>query len=122
MATIRWGGHLDINGVMADGQTASFNRPSELKNWGYPEPPRQPIASWAAELATFQAACTNGAYEGAVASAITNWVLVSNADVPGGALAGLQRYLTATYPRQDNAPNTGLPPCFNTAAGQTWRA
>jgi len=112
--TIQWGG--------ASGQTVTFNRPQELKSFGYPEPPRQPIASWAAELATFQAACNAGAYEGAIASALANWVLVSNADVPGGALAGLQRYLGVTYPLNLNAANTGLPPCFNTASGQAWRA
>jgi len=112
--TIEWGGR--------GGQTVVINRPQELSTFGHPQPPRQPIASWAAELAAFQAACTNGVYEGATEFAIRNWLLVSNADVPGGALAGLQQYLGIKFPRQDNAPNTGLPPCFNTAPGQVWRA
>lgn len=112
--TIQWGG--------AGGQTATFNLPKELAAFGYPQPPRQAIASWAAELATFQAMCSGSQFKEATDFAIANWVLVSNADVPGGALAGLQKYLRDTYPRNDNAPNTGLPPCFNGASGQTWRA
>ena len=109
--TISWGS-----------QSATFNLPKELATFGHPQPPRQQIASWAAELAAFQALCTGSQFREATEFALANCVLVSNADVPGGSLTALQTYLRNTFPLQNSATLTGLPPCFNTASGQTWRA
>lgn len=120
MPTITWGGS---GGYV--GYTVTFNHPSALKNWGYPEPPRQPIASWPTELAQFQAACssaTEASYEGIMAQLHASYMYATIADVPGPALAAFQKWVrwkfgSVTSP---NSQNGGLPPYLSESAG-SWR-
>jgi hypothetical protein len=106
--TITWNGSPS-----SGGQTATFSHPQELKSFGYPKPPLQPIASWAADLSTFQAWCTDGVYAAALAHLVDHYFSATTSDVPGGALAGFKAYVQATF-------KGGVPNCLLGSAG-SWR-
>jgi hypothetical protein len=86
--TITWGGQ--------GGQSVTVEHPRELaKKMRHPTPPRQPIASWAATLAHFEALCNADQFEAALKWLATEYVSATTSDVPAEKLAALKAYIQA---------------------------
>jgi hypothetical protein len=78
-----------------NGQSATVNHPRELLHFGYPTPPRQPIASWATTLARFEALCNSGQFKEALGWLYSEYVYVTIADVPTDARAPFKAWVRA---------------------------
>jgi hypothetical protein len=106
------------------GQSATFDHPRELHFRGPPDPPRQPIASWAATLAHFEALCNADQFEEALRWLHAEHVIATTADVPSGKLAAFKAYVASRFGTAVlvGPPNAGLPPYLSTASGANWRA
>lgn len=74
-------------------QTVSFGHPSELKTFGWPIAPTQPIANWAPELAQFVIACNAGNFRGAIEMLANAYMYAVLADVPSGARAAMKVWI-----------------------------
>src|SRR4051812_43049485 len=92
--TIYWGGAQHYGCPLpSGGQTATINHPKELRHWGHPRPPLQPIADWPSLLSEFQAMMNAGKFEAVLSYPIDNYLSITTADIPGGALAGLKLWI-----------------------------
>lgn len=94
--TINYGGGTDVGGAPRGGhQTVVIEHPRDLEGRGYPIPPRQPIANWAATLAQFEAMCTASQFREAVAWADSEYVVAGISDVPSGARTAFKAWFQA---------------------------
>ena len=85
--TITWGGTQGA-------QSATFDHPRELPmKIRHPAPPRQPITSWAATLAHFEVLMNASDFAGAVKYVASEYVYVTESDVPAGALAAFKAWV-----------------------------
>jgi len=106
-------------GPIGNQQHVTFVHPRELSQ-KYPAPPGQPVASWAAELAEFEALCTAGVtvptnFATARATLLANCMFAVIADVPGGAAAAIKEWISQQY----GTGGRELPPCFG-GAKSSW--
>lgn len=77
----------------AGGQRKIITHPSQLRHYGHPKPPMQPIADWATVLAEFEGLCNADQFERAIKHLIDNWCIAQTTDVPIGKLADFKAYV-----------------------------
>ena len=107
--TIRW-----------SGQTATFNYPRELRHYGYPKAPLQPIANFSDLLTNLKARLNDGHYGAILTFPIEEYVSVSLtdiADIDTDKLDGLKLFLQGL----SSLPTTLLGPTQNWIADGTPR-
>lgn len=118
MTTITYNGT-----VSSGGQTVNFTHPRELRGM-YPAPPQQPLASYATELAAFQALLTSlaSAADGGERRRLileaqgllqSNHMQAALADCPGGAPSASVKDAIKTH----IFPNLG---CYFAGAQASW--